>query len=63
MTPRRTPRTDRPPASRLSYPVYRLERRIRARLDEALTRYGVTTTAYMALSELRVASAHPPQEE
>jgi DNA-binding MarR family transcriptional regulator len=34
--------------------VFRLERRIRARLDEALSRHAVTTTAYMALSELRM---------
>jgi DNA-binding MarR family transcriptional regulator len=42
------------PVPRLSYLVYRLERRIRARLDEALARHGVTTTEYMALSELRM---------
>ncbi|MFC4533177.1 MarR family winged helix-turn-helix transcriptional regulator [Sphaerisporangium dianthi] len=42
------------PAPRLSYLVFRLERRIRARLDEALSRHGVTTPAYMALSELRM---------
>ncbi|MEO3809609.1 MarR family transcriptional regulator [Sphaerisporangium sp. B11E5] len=55
MTPRRIPRAARPaaPAPRLSYLVYRLERRIRAHLDEALAQHGVTTTAYMALSELR----------
>jgi DNA-binding MarR family transcriptional regulator len=39
---------------RLSYLVFRLERRIRARLDDALARHGVTTTEYMALSELRL---------
>jgi DNA-binding MarR family transcriptional regulator len=39
---------------RVSYLVFRLERRIRARLDEALARLGVTTTEYMALSELRI---------
>lgn len=38
----------------MSYLVFRLERRIRARLDDALARYGVTTTEYMALSELRL---------
>ncbi|MEW9528703.1 MarR family winged helix-turn-helix transcriptional regulator [Microbispora sp. NPDC049125] len=42
------------PAPRLSYLVYRLERRIRARLDEELARHGVSTTEYMALSELRM---------
>lgn len=41
------------PAPRLSYLVFRLERRIRAHLDDALARHGVTTTEYMALSELR----------
>lgn len=43
-----------PAAPRLSYLVFRLERRIRARLDEALARHAVTTTEYMALSELRL---------
>jgi DNA-binding MarR family transcriptional regulator len=42
---------------RVSYLVFRLERRIRARLDETLARHGVTTTEYMALSELRVRDA------
>ncbi|MBP2708399.1 MarR family transcriptional regulator [Microbispora sp. RL4-1S] len=37
----------------MSYLVFRLERRIRAHLDDALARHGVTTTEYMALSELR----------
>jgi DNA-binding MarR family transcriptional regulator len=41
-----------PALPRLSYLVFRLERRIRARLDEVLARHGVTTTEYMALSEL-----------
>lgn len=39
---------------RLSYQVFRLERRIRAHLDEELARHGITTTEYMALSELRL---------
>jgi DNA-binding MarR family transcriptional regulator len=39
---------------RLSYLVFRLERRIRGRLDDALSRHGVTTTDYMALSEMRL---------
>jgi DNA-binding MarR family transcriptional regulator len=39
---------------RVSYLVFRLERHIRARLDEALARHTVTTTEYMALSELRL---------
>ena len=34
--------------------MFRLERRIRARLDDALVQHGVTTTEYMALSELRL---------
>jgi DNA-binding MarR family transcriptional regulator len=42
------------PPPRLSYLVFRLERRIRGRLDDALARHGVTTTEYMALSELRL---------
>ncbi len=33
--------------------MFRLERHIRAHLDDALARHGVTTTEYMALSELR----------
>ncbi|WP_031517891.1 MarR family winged helix-turn-helix transcriptional regulator [Streptomyces sp. NRRL F-5123] len=41
-------------APRLSYLVFRLERRIRGHLDDALARHGVTTTGYMALSELRL---------
>lgn len=34
--------------------MFRLERRIRAHLDDAFARHGVTTTEYMALSELRL---------
>jgi DNA-binding MarR family transcriptional regulator len=45
---------DPPSLPRISYLVFRLERHIRARLDEALLRYAVTTTEYMALSELRL---------
>ena len=54
-TPPRTSRAGRtaPHTARLSYLVYRLERRIRAHLDEALSDLGLTTPAYMALSELR----------
>ncbi len=40
--------------ARVSYLVFRLERRIRAKLDEALEHHGITTTEYMALSELRL---------
>ncbi|GAA1777100.1 MarR family winged helix-turn-helix transcriptional regulator [Luedemannella helvata] len=46
--------TDDPSTPRISYLVFRLERRIRAHLDEALARHGITTTEYMALSELRI---------
>ncbi|ETK36924.1 MarR family winged helix-turn-helix transcriptional regulator [Microbispora sp. ATCC PTA-5024] len=54
MSPRRTRRTAEAPSEpRLSYLVFRLERRVRARLDDALAGHGVTTTEYMALSELR----------
>ena len=45
-----------PAGPRLSYLVFRLERRIRSRLDDALARHGMTTTEYMALSELRLRS-------
>jgi DNA-binding MarR family transcriptional regulator len=48
------PEPESPAAPRLSYLVFRLERRIRARLDDTLARHGVTTTEYMALSELRL---------
>jgi len=43
-----------PAVPRLSYLVFRLERRIRGRLDQAVARHGVTTTEYMVLSELRL---------
>src|SRR5215213_730187 len=42
-----------PAGSRVGYLVYRVERRVRARLDEALRRHGVTTTEYVTLSVLR----------
>ena len=45
---------DPPSLPRVSYLVFRLERHIRARLDDALARHGVTSTEYMALSELRL---------
>jgi DNA-binding MarR family transcriptional regulator len=50
------PASSQPPPAvpRLSYLVFRLERRIRGRLDDALARHGVTTTEYMALSEMRL---------
>jgi DNA-binding MarR family transcriptional regulator len=45
---------DPPSLPRISYLVFRLERHIRARLDDALARHAVTSTEYMALSELRL---------
>jgi DNA-binding MarR family transcriptional regulator len=42
-----------PAGSRVGYLVYRVERRVRARLDEVLRRHGVTTTEYVTLSVLR----------
>ncbi len=40
--------------SRVSYLVFRLERRIRVQLDRSLDRHGITPTEYMALGELRL---------
>ena len=42
-----------PTRSRVGYLVYRVERRLRTRLDEALRHHGVTTTEYVTLSVLR----------
>jgi len=42
-----------PTSSRVGYLVYRVERRLRSRLDEALRHHGVTTTEYVTLSVLR----------
>jgi DNA-binding MarR family transcriptional regulator len=39
--------------ARVGYLVYRVERRVRTRLDEATRAHGVTTTEYLALSVLR----------
>ncbi|HZV51272.1 MAG TPA: MarR family transcriptional regulator [Candidatus Dormibacteraeota bacterium] len=39
--------------SRVGYLVYRVERRLRARIDEAVRVHGVTTTEYVTLSVLR----------
>jgi DNA-binding MarR family transcriptional regulator len=41
------------PLPRIGYLIYRLERRLRVRLDEAMTSHGVTTTEYVTLSVLR----------
>jgi DNA-binding MarR family transcriptional regulator len=38
---------------RVGYLIYRLERRLRARLDRAVSVHGVTTTEYVTLSVLR----------
>ena len=46
----------RPPASavpRIGYLIYRVERRLRVRLDEAVAGQGITTTEYVTLSVLR----------
>jgi DNA-binding MarR family transcriptional regulator len=45
-----------PPAAtvpRIGYLIYRVERRLRVRLDEAVAGHGVTTTEYVTLSVLR----------
>ncbi|MBV9005147.1 MAG: hypothetical protein JO181_10860, partial [Solirubrobacterales bacterium] len=39
--------------ARVGYLVYRVERRLRARLDETVRTHGVTTTEYVTLSVLR----------
>jgi DNA-binding MarR family transcriptional regulator len=38
---------------RIGYLVYRVERRLRLRLDEAVTAHGITTTEFVTLSVLR----------
>lgn len=38
---------------RVGYLVYRVERRLRVRLDDAVSHHGITTTEYVALSVLR----------
>ena len=38
---------------RIGYLIYRVERRLRVRLDEAVSSHGVTTTEYVTLSVLR----------
>jgi DNA-binding MarR family transcriptional regulator len=45
-----------PPAAtvpRIGYLIYRVERRLRVRLDDAVAGHGVTTTEYVTLSVLR----------
>jgi DNA-binding MarR family transcriptional regulator len=41
------------PAPRVGYLIYRVERHLRTRLDEAMAANGVTTPQYVALSILR----------
>jgi DNA-binding MarR family transcriptional regulator len=41
------------PEPRVGYLVYRLERRLRARLDVVMRAHGLTTTEYVTLSVLR----------
>jgi DNA-binding MarR family transcriptional regulator len=43
----------RSPEPRVGYLIYRVERRLRARLDEAVKTHGVTTQEYVTLSVLR----------
>jgi DNA-binding MarR family transcriptional regulator len=44
-----------PPVSapRIAYLIYRVERRLRVRLDEAVAAHGITTTEFVTLSVLR----------
>ncbi|MGA8219078.1 MAG: MarR family transcriptional regulator [Solirubrobacterales bacterium] len=46
-------RTEPASRARVGYLVYRVERRVRTRLDAATRAHGVTTTEYVALSVLR----------
>jgi DNA-binding MarR family transcriptional regulator len=49
-----TPASSPPSATpRVAYLIYRVERRLRARLDEVVSAHGVTTTEYVTLSVLR----------
>jgi DNA-binding MarR family transcriptional regulator len=41
------------PRARVGYLIYRLERRLRTRLDSAVRAEGITTTEYVTLSVLR----------
>jgi DNA-binding MarR family transcriptional regulator len=42
-----------PVVPRVGYLIYRVERRLRARLDEAVKAHGITTQEYVTLSVLR----------
>lgn len=48
-----SPDTASSPRARVGYLVYRLERRLRGRLDDAVRAHGITTTEYVTLSVLR----------
>ena len=39
--------------ARVGYLIYRVERRLRTRLDDAVREHGITTTEYVTLSVLR----------
>jgi DNA-binding MarR family transcriptional regulator len=52
VTEKPTPAVAAPP-SRVSYLVYRLERRLRSRLDHAVRAHGLSTTEYVTLSVLQ----------
>ena len=45
--------SERPTVPRVGYLIYRVERRLRARLDEELRVHGVSTPEYVTLSLLR----------
>jgi DNA-binding MarR family transcriptional regulator len=49
----RSPAPGTEQAARVGYLIYRVERRLRARLDDAVAAHGVTTTEYVTLSVLR----------
>jgi DNA-binding MarR family transcriptional regulator len=49
----RSPAPGTEQAPRVGYLIYRVERRLRARLDDAVTAHGLTTTEYVTLSVLR----------
>jgi len=53
MKPAALPSANPQARSRVAYLVYRVERRLRSRLDEVTRAHGVTTTEYVTLSVLR----------
>src|ERR1700759_4490471 len=48
-----TPLTPPVTVPRIGYLIYRVERRLRVRLDEAVASHGITTTEFVTLSVLR----------